>query len=461
MNAFVKHHILTGFLTLSLLAMYAAFAYDLNRADFPKLISLIVGLFFLSYALYKRARVYFWFLVGVAFTARLVFIVTLPGLSQDFYRFLWDARLLAQGINPYLQTVQSFIDQGLQPVAQSDALYKGMGALNAGHYTNYPPINQLFFLISGWLSPNSILGGAVVLRLTIILADLGILYFGSKLLKSLKLPRHFIFWFILNPFVIIEFSGNLHFESVMLFFFMWALYLLHNKHWAWAAVLIGVSISVKLLPLLLLPLLLTYFNTKDLKEASFLHRIASINIKTLVCFYGIVILTILVTFLPFLSIEFITNFLNTIGLWFQNFEFNASVYYIIRWIGFQTIGWNIIGTVGKILPIVVVLSILAIATFKRIETTAQLLVAMLFAVSVYFLLSTTVHPWYVATPLLLSVFTRYRFAIVWSLLVMLSYSAYGEEFNENLWLVAVEYLVVIGMAVYEIWIVKHKRPLLT
>ena len=31
MNAFVKHHILTGFLTLSLLAMYATFAYDLNK----------------------------------------------------------------------------------------------------------------------------------------------------------------------------------------------------------------------------------------------------------------------------------------------------------------------------------------------------------------------------------------------------------------------------------------------
>ena len=108
MNAFVKHHILTGFLTLSLLAMYAAFAYDLNRADFPKLISLIVGLFFLSYALYKRARVYFWFLVGVAFTARLVFIGTLPGLSQDFYRFLWDARLLAQGINPYFANCTIF-----------------------------------------------------------------------------------------------------------------------------------------------------------------------------------------------------------------------------------------------------------------------------------------------------------------------------------------------------------------
>ena len=87
MNAFVKHHILTGFLTLSLLAMYAAFAYDLNRADFPKLISLIVGLFFLSYAQYKRARVFFCFLVGFVLSDSLHFFFPFPGFSQVFYRF--------------------------------------------------------------------------------------------------------------------------------------------------------------------------------------------------------------------------------------------------------------------------------------------------------------------------------------------------------------------------------------
>jgi hypothetical protein len=76
---------------------------------------------------------------------------------------------------------------------------------------------------------------------------------------------------------------------------------------------------------------------------------------------------------------------------------------------------------------------------------------MLFTISFYFLFSTTVHPWYIATPLLLSVFTKYKFPIVWSFAVMFSYSAYGKNgFDEKLWLVALEYLVVIGVALWEI-----------
>lgn len=84
---------------------------------------------------------------------------------------------------------------------------------------------------------------------------------------------------------------------------------------------------------------------------------------------------------------------------------------------------------------------------------------MLFAISFYFLLSTTVHPWYVATPLLLSVFTKYKFPIVWSFMVMLSYSAYGENgFDEKLWLVAMEYIVVIGVAIWEIIVPTNLKP---
>ena len=177
----------------------------------------------------------------------------------------------------------------------------------------------------------------------------------------------------------------------------------------------------------------------------------SLEIKKLILFYTVCLLTVIVTFSPFFSSEFLQNFTTTIGLWFQNFEFNASVYYIIRWIGFQTVGWNIIATVGKVLPLIVIAFILILTFFRRNETLPKLITAMLFGVSFYFLLSTTVHPWYVATPLLLCLFTKYRFPIVWSAVVILSYSAYGANgFNENLWLVAVEYLVVIGYAIWEI-----------
>jgi len=228
----------------------------------------------------------------------------------------------------------------------------------------------------------------------------------------------------------------------MLFFVVWSLYLLHKGKWFWAAVLLGVSVSVKLIPLLFLPLFFRYFVKKDTIGK---------GLSNLSMFYIVTLATATLTFTPFLSSEFISNFSQSILLWFQDFEFNASVYYIIRYIGFQTIGWNIIADVGKILPIVVILVLLLLAFFRRNETTQKLITVMLLGIFFYFLLSTTVHPWYVATPLILSVFTKYKFPIVWSLLVMLSYSAYGADgFSENLWLVAIEYSIVIGVAIMEI-----------
>ena len=42
---------------------------------------------------------------------------------------------------------------------------------------------------------------------------------------------------------------------------------------------------------------------------------------------------------------------------------------------------------------------------------------------------------------------------------MLSYSAYGENgFDEKLWLVAMEYIVVIGVAIWEIIVPTNLKP---
>ena len=464
MNVTQRYNVITVVFVGVLLVMFWSFSYDLNRSDFPKLITLCLGLFGMSFAIFKRLKFNFWILAGITILSRFIFLPTIPNLSQDFYRFIWDGRLLVQGINPYLTTVQTYMESGVFPVAQAQELFAGMGALNASHFTNYPPVNQLCFAIAGWLFPKSIIGSVITLRVIIILADVGILYFGSKLLKALKIPTYNIFWYILNPFVIIELTGNLHFEGVMLFFFIWALYLLQKRHWIVASVLIGLSVSVKLIPLLLLPIFLKYFqkgNEAEVEsecenESGILQQLKTIHFPKLLGFYVLIIGTVMLTFAPFLSTEFVSNFSQTIGLWFQNFEFNASVYYIIRWIGFQVVGWNIIGTVGKVLPLVVVFVILFLSVIRRHNTIPQLATGLLFAISAYFLLSTTVHPWYIATPLILCVFTRYRFPVVWSLMVFLSYAAYGDVFRENLWLVALEYVVVIGFALYEIFFFRKR-----
>ena len=321
-----------------------------------------------------------------------------------------------------------------------------MGNLNASHYSNYPPINQLCFALAALFAKNSILGSVIGLRILIIGADIGILYFGKKLLERLKMPVKNIFWYFLNPFIIIELTGNLHFEAVMLFFVIWSLYLLDTKRWVLAAITLGISISVKLVPLLFLPLFYKYLVPKGLFGKGFW------KMKK---FYWVTLATVVLCFAPFVSKTFITNFSATIGLWFQSFEFNASVYYIIRWIGFQTIGWNIIATVGLILPIVVFICVVLLSLFRKYNTTQNLIIGMLLAVSIYFLLATTVHPWYIATPLLLCVFTNYRYAVLWSFMICFSYSAYRPEgFEENLLLVAIQYSVVICVALWELLIKK-------
>jgi hypothetical protein len=453
---YIKSNRIVLLLTALSIIFYLSFAYDLIRSDFIKLVSLYGALFFLTYKIIQIYKGNFWLLAGIGIVFRLAFIVAIPNLSQDFYRFLWDGRMLIQGINPYLFTPDYLLNDPTATLKfsmpQAQELFDGMGGLNASHFSNYPPINQLFFAIAGLFASKSILGSVVVLRIIMILADIGILYFGKKLLERLSLPVSNIFWYFLNPFVIMELTGNLHFEGVMLFFVIWSLYLIHRGKWFWAAIILAISVGVKLIPLLFLPLFFQYFTQKKPLAQGFWGF-------TKFCL--VVLGVVLLLFAPFLSNEFILNFTNTVNLWFQNFEFNASIYNIVKWIGFEYYDTNLIKPYGGISPFLVIAAILILTFFRKNTSTKQLITAMLFGISIYFLLATTVHPWYICTPLILSIFTRYKFPIVWSAAVILSYSAYGViEFSENLWFVALEYTVVIGFSVWEIFQIKTEPKLI-
>lgn len=444
--AFLKLNKITILLSLLSVLFYVAFAYDLGRTDHIKLLSLYTALFFIFYQLLKF-KPNFKFLVVIAFLFRLVFLFATPNLSQDFYRFIWDGRMILEGFNPYLYTPEFIISQ--LPIAQAQELYAGMGTLNASHYTNYPPIHQLCFVIAGIFSGKSILGSIVVLRVLIIIADFGTFYFGKKLLTRLNIPVNHIFWYILNPFIIIELTGNIHFEGIMIFFLIWSLYLLHINKWKWAALILALSISVKLMPLLFLPLFFKYFRNKTTQK---------LDIKKLITFYLIIGITTILFFLPFFSLEFVHNYSQTVALWFQNFEFNASLYYIVRAIAYSFRGYNEIVIIGKVLALLVILFVFGLAFFRRNITTKILITNMLFAFTFYLFLSTTIHPWYIATLLILSVFTNYKFPLVWSFSIVLSYLAYATiDTQENFWIIGLEYTLVCSVLIWELLIKKPSK----
>jgi len=435
-------------LALTSVAFYLSFTYDLVRTDYLKLISLYTALFFLFFKLVQINKGNFIFLVVLAFLFRFLLLFSIPNLSQDFYRFIWDGRMILEGFNPYLYTPESFILNHQFPVAQAQELYNGMGELNGSHLTNYAPLNQLCFVIAGLIAGKNILGSVIVMRFIIIAAEIGTLYFGKKLLEKLNIPVHNIFWFLLNPFIIIELTGNLHFESLMIFFLVWSLYLLHIGKWKVAAMVFACSVSMKLIPLIFLPLFFQYFIKKEENSKGFLNLN---GFNKLIGFYAIVIGITVLLFLPFYNSEFIINYTSTVKLWFQRFEFNASFYYIAREIGYSFRGYNEIAVIGKAIPIVILFFILIITFFRKNRSMVALMTAMLLALSVYYFTATTVHPWYLATLLILSIFTKYKFPLVWSFVIILSYLAYANSENsENFWVIGTEYAIVYGVFFWEI-----------
>lgn len=433
--AYWRLHSVPILLVLACLGFYYVFAFLLQREDTIRLLALYAALFFICFKLIQFEKWNLKFLLVSGLLFRLVFLCTLPSLSQDFYRFIWDGRLLLAGINPYLYSPDELMltDPALSTLTE---LHNGMGTLSARHYSNYPPLNQLFFALAAFLGGKGVAGPVIVMRAIILAADLGVLYFGRKLLMKLNCSPHLIFWYFLNPLIIIELSGNLHFEGVMLFFFIWGLFLAISSRWYWAAVVYACSIALKLVPLIVLPLFISYFGfRKSLR------------------FFGIVALTILLFVLPFAAPGAADNYSSTLGLWFSNFEFNAGFYNLVKEIAglFDIRPWELIKTYGKIIPVIILALVLAFTFFRENKKPQVLLGSMLGVLSCYYLLSPTVHPWYIISLVLLCIYTDFRFPLFWSAVVVFSYSAYTlPDYPENLWLLAIEYFVVIGMMFYEI-----------
>ncbi len=374
-----------------------------------------------------------WLLAGIAL--RLVFLWDTPSLSQDFFRFIWDGHLLINGFNPYLYTPDELIAAGVDFIPNASLLHSSMGALSSSHYTNYPPLNQALFGLCSFLGGDSIIHTVMWMRLLIIIADVAIFIYGLKLLRLMGRSPYFILLYYFNPFIIIELTGNLHWEGVMACLLLIGVYYFIVYDRIKSAVFIACSILLKLMPLMIIPVFLK-----------------GIKWERLPLYLGIILVLVFVGFVPFLSGELFDKYASSVGLWFGTFEFNASIYYLIREVGFMVKGYNIIGTAGRVLPVFTLITILLIAAIRKNQFPDFLLSSIVFSFTIYLLLSTTVHPWYLTIPLLFSIFTRYRFILLWSFMVFLSYSAYSyPDYKENLWLVGLEYAAVIGMMVFELF----------
>ena len=427
--------ILNATILLGCILGYYFMGYEIDRNQSSILIPLYVSLFFCSYfILHNNLSLRKILELGILF--RLIFFVSTPLLSQDFFRFIWDGMLLSNGMNPYESTPDLLNQTSAIKSELSQKLYEGMGTLSAEHYSNYPPINQIGFFLANTIGGNSILFNVICIRVLLILADLGVFWIGIKLLDFLNLEKKRIAYYFLNPLIIVELTGNLHWEGVMVFFFITGLYLIfYHSKLKLGAISMVVSVATKLIPLIILPVLWLYLKPKK---------------SILFGLYCLVLLGVI--FIPFFITEnSIVNYLKTLKLWFNRFEFNGSLYYIIREIGYEIKGYNIIRKLGEVTPFIVVAIVAAFSFFRSNKTAVSVINGMLLTLTCYFFISTTVHPWYIVTLVSLSIYTNFTYPLFWSCLIVLSYATYGNpDFKENFYLIGLQYGFVYGIFLYEL-----------
>lgn len=403
--------------------------YYTDRSDSIQLFSLVTILFVLLFIFWKRAeigsseknnlRLFQW--SGLFF--RIILIFGIPNLSDDYFRFLWDGLLTAGNVSPYAFLPSEMAEfQSLTAIQQE--LFNGMNSKN--YFSVYPPIDQFIFALSVTLFPDGILAPVVFIKCLMVLSESVVIFCLPLLLKLAGGNPFNSILYILNPLVIIEISGNLHFETFTICFLTLTFFFLFKSRYLFSAVFFFLAAGIKLIPFILMPALFRYLKRRQA-----------------VLFTGVVFSLMLLSFLPFAGIEVFRHMNSGVGLYFHTFEFNAPVYYLFREIGFHFKGYNMIREIGTTFGVMTLLLTLFLAVGVKSGDNGQLIKTSFYALLIFYCLSTTVHPWYIINVLFFGILAGFPLTVlVWTFTVFWSYAAYGSvPFRENIFLISLEYLL--------------------
>lgn len=411
------------------------------RTDFQSTLGLFVllfGLMFLVFALAEeRTPWLFVFVCGLLI--RFSLFLAIPQWSEDYARFLWDGEVLRLGENPYAETPAEFLQN--HPLERSPMLDQLFPLLNSQeYYSVYTPLNQGLFWMAAKASGGLIANGIISLRMLLILGEIGVFMLLLKLLTAIGLSRKLLWLYWLNPLVILEITGNLHFEGLVLLLLLAVALHLHKGNTSTAGSLWGLAVGLKLLPLVLAPAFVFGVQTRR----SFLFWIAA----------GLSLV------LGFCWLAFGTSgmhFLQSLSLYQGKFEFNASLYYLLREVGFWMVGYNTIATLSKLLGLATLGSVVFFSWKKKPATLPEMLDLWVLIYLVYLLLQPVVHPWYLIPASGLSLLTGKNTFLLWSFAAVLSYRAYGVDgVEESPLILLLEYLFVAGGVFLDYFLPKPK-----
>lgn len=420
---------------------YVTLLYFTPRSNFYITYALFVFLFFLYFYTLKNEKIFsLSFCICLGIGLRLIAVFSMPVLSDDYFRFIWDGKMMLQHINPFQYLPSEVIASHHDPYLQY--LYNNLIEESQQAYSVYPATLQYVFGFAVYLFPKNIYAAVVVMKLIIFTAECFTIFGLYLLLRAKKMPLRNICICALNPLIIAELVGNIHFEGLLICFLIFTFYFLEKNKILAVALFWALAINTKLLPLMLAPLFMMYLG---------FWRFVKTGIVTTII--------VIVMFLPFIDQQLLPNLSDTVGKFYNLFEFNASLYYLFVKLTSLFTDGDYSQTIAMLLGAVSMIGILFIS-FKNF-TKEKFYEKALWIFFIYFLSAAMVQPWYISTMIMLCIFSRFKFPLVFSLLVLLSYYPYLlKVYDENMFVIFLEYSLLFIFMIYEYRQVKKGRSFL-
>ena len=230
---------------------------------------------------------------GLAVTAlwHFQFLRMPPGLDDDIHRYVWDGRVQRLGYNPYLLVPS---DPALAGVHTPDTR-----TLNNPEVPSpYPPGAQLFFR-----AVTAIHESIFALKVTFVICDMAVVFVLLDVLRRTGQGEHWVLAYAWHPLLATEVAGSGHVDILGVLLLLVSAAALLRRWRAIAAIAFALAVSVKLLPIVLLPI---YWKRVRLRDGV---------VAALVC--GLL-------YVPFLNHGRIP--FGSLGTYVQRFRFNDPVF---------------------------------------------------------------------------------------------------------------------------------------
>ncbi len=359
---------------------------------------------------------YIFSLIAVALILRIALISFHPIGSDDYYRYVWDGKVLANGINPYEfapnDTALTKLHSSIIPARVN---YPDMKTI-------YPPLAQLFFYLSYKIGGESFIG----IKLLLFLFDLMTMFGIFLIIKKLKMDYKNILIYVLSPLPLFQFFIDAHVDGFGLPLLIFAIFFYIDNKKTLSYIFIGLSICVKPLGLILLPII--FFN-----EKAFSERIKAI------------IIPVAITALMYIPFIFTGSPFQALMQFTENWTFNGIIFDLLD---------SFIRDNQK--TRLICAALLLISYLPVVLSRKDFTIKIYLSLFLLFIFSPIVHPWYLSWLIILLPFIPRWSGIVFTGLISLTvftvvnYQLYG-VWKEYTLVLLLEYVPVLALFLYELF----------